>query len=125
MKKNKAKSGNRSLKQKASRGRAGRKPVDLEGVRREIDSLVGNSAVELVQTTIAEANKGHYAAMKYLFEMVGLYPAAENEEASSGEDSLARTLLRRIGASEDSVMAPDITKDCGPDEAGARNDAVE
>src|ERR1700690_1218872 len=111
MKKSKTKTASRSSKPKASGGRALRKPVDMEAIRNEINSLVGSQAVDLVETTIAEANKGHYAAMKYLFEMVGLYPAVEQEEAAPGEDSLARTLLRRIGVPNDSLMAPAITKD--------------
>ena len=34
----------------------------------------------MVKTTMEEAEKGHYVAMKYLFEMIGLYPAATEEE---------------------------------------------
>lgn len=33
--------------------------------------------------------------MKYLFEMIGLYPETTREE--TGEDSLTRILLRRLG----------------------------
>ena len=96
--------------------------MDMDAVRRRINQLVGNRAVKLVETTITEAGKGHYGAMKYLFEMVGLYPATEQESAP-GEDSLARTLLRRIGVPEDSAMEPGVTKDCRP--AAAGDDAVE
>ena|ERR1700690_4231064 len=52
----------------ARRGGKLRKPVDLEAVRQQISDLVGGQAVELVEITIAEADKGHYGAMKYLFE---------------------------------------------------------
>jgi hypothetical protein len=31
----------------------------------------------MVQTTIAEVDKGHEAAMKYLFEMVGLFAGTQ------------------------------------------------
>ena len=60
------------------------KRVDLDVVREQITNLVGNRAVEMVETTMDEVEKGHYLAMKYLFEMVGLCPAATSEEATAG-----------------------------------------
>jgi hypothetical protein len=39
--------------------------------------------------------------MKYLFEMVGLFPATTPEETAP-EDSLAKTLLNYLGVSEGS-----------------------
>jgi len=81
-----------------------RKPVDLQAVRQQISDLVGSQALNLVEITIAEADKGHYGAMKYLFEMIGLYPAS-GEEAPPQEDSLAKTLLRRLGMPEDAEPA--------------------
>ncbi len=63
----------------------------------------------MVEITISEVDKGHYAAMKYLFEMIGLYPAAAQEE-TQGEDSLARTLLRRLGLPEEPMLEAEIAK---------------
>ena len=71
----------------------------------------------MVEITISEVDKGHYAAMKYLFEMIGLYPAAAQEEPQ-GEDSLARTLLRRLGLPEEPLLEAETTKD-GKLESGA------
>jgi hypothetical protein len=85
--------------------------VDLTVLRRQIADLVGNQALGLVETTITEANKGHYAAMKYLFEMIGLYPATA-EEVPEVEDSLARTLLQRMGQQESFSNGVEVTKDC-------------
>jgi len=48
------------------------KQVDLAVVRGQITNLVGNRAVKMVTTTMNEVDKGHYLAMKYLFEMIGL-----------------------------------------------------
>jgi hypothetical protein len=106
----------------ASRG--SRKPVDLAGVRRQITNLVGNQALSLVKTTIGEASKGHYAAMKYLFELIGLYPAT-GQETPQGEETLARTLLRRMGVPEDSPTAEGVTKDCGAEAAENASHTVE
>ena len=56
--------------------------------------------MELVESAIAEADKGHFTAMKYLFEMIGLYPATGRGETPE-EDSLAKTLLQRLGLPEE------------------------
>src|SRR5580658_9820491 len=77
------------------------KQVDLAIMREQITNLVGNRAVEMVKTTMGEVSKGHYLAMKYLFEMVGLCPATAFEGAIQ-EDSLAKTLLRRLRFPEES-----------------------
>ena len=57
-----------------------------------------------------EAGKGHYPGMKYLFEMIGLYPATSTDDAPA-QDSLAATLLRRLGLPEESMPEPRVTKD--------------
>jgi hypothetical protein len=71
--------------------------VDLKALREQITNLVGNHAVGMVNKTIAEADKGHYLAMKYLFEMVGLCPATNSGGGVEEEaDSLAKILLERL-----------------------------
>ena len=90
------------------------KQVDLGVVREQITNLVGNRAVEMVETTMDEVDKGHYLAMKYLFEMIGLCPATTPEEALQ-EDSLARTLLRRLRLPEETSPSTEVTKDCATD----------
>ena len=99
MKRAKAKTASK-MSQRVAPGKGARKPADLGAIREQITNLVGNEAVGMVETTIAEVEKGHYLALKYLFEMIGLYPAPGAEERP-GEDSLSRTLLRRLGFPED------------------------
>ena len=53
------------------------------------------------------------AMLKYLFELGGLYPAAEQEEPFA-EDSLAKTLLRRLGILEDPILENEVTKGSPP-----------
>ena len=79
-------------------------PVDLTVVLEQIRNLVGNHAVVMVDTTIKEVNKGHYLAMKYLFEMVGLCPAINSSAGVEEEaDSLAKILLERLNILEKST----------------------
>jgi hypothetical protein len=90
---------------KASASAKKRKTIDLTELREEITAIVKSRAVSMVDTTIAEADKGHFAAMKYLFEMIGLYPAQTSEEQLPGESVLAKTLIRRLGLREEPALA--------------------
>ena len=87
-----------------------RKSPDMAEIRRQITELVGSGALEMVATTIEEVGKGHYLGMKYLFEPVGLYPATSTD-GESGSDSMAVTLLRRLGLPEVPVPEQKVTKD--------------
>jgi hypothetical protein len=65
---------------------------DLSALRRKITELIALHAVEMVQRAIDSVNEdGQYQAMKYLFEMIGLYPAP-----AGGEDELEETLAQRL-----------------------------
>jgi hypothetical protein len=71
------------------------KNVSLEELRRKIADQVAAHALQMVGAIIDQVKEGEYQPLKFLFEMIGLYPAAGPEE-NVGEDSLARTLLRRL-----------------------------
>ncbi len=77
---------------------AGREAPDLAEIRRQIADIVGNGAVGMVETTIDQVGKGHYLGMKYLFEMIGLYPATSTNDAAE-EDSLAGGAAAEAGSS--------------------------
>ena len=87
-----------------------RKPVDLAEIRQQIVNLVGNDAIGMVETTIEEVGKGHYLGMKYLFEMVGLYPAS-GDEGARVPDSMGAMLMRRLGLAEPPMPEEKVTKD--------------
>ena len=96
---------------KASPARKGaQKAVDLAAIRQQITNLVGNDAIGMVETTIEEVGKGHYLGMKYLFEMVGLYPATASGDGALVSDSMAATLLRRLGLPEAPLPEEKVTK---------------
>jgi hypothetical protein len=51
----------------------------------------------MVQQAIdAVRDEGQYQAIKYLFEMIGLYPVIAEEDSES-QDSLAQVLLEQLG----------------------------
>jgi hypothetical protein len=99
------------------------KHVELGPVQEHITNLVGNGAIEMVETTIAEVNKGHYLAMKYLFEMVGLFPATVPTETLQ-EDSLAKTLMRRLRLPEETNPGTEVIAECVTDTVEQESDAV-
>lgn len=103
----KAKSRKPARKKAVSKSRS-RKPVDLQAIREAIVIQVGAEAAEMTDALVEEAKKGQLAPTKFLFEMIGLYPAsaaagdneqAEDEEGEEGTD-LARVLLRRLSLPE-------------------------
>ena len=127
MKKNSSTMGKKSSKRLLPR-HGSRKPVDLDEIRRKIANLVGAEAGPMVESAIEEAHKGHFGAMKYLFEIVGLYPAADAEPGPS-DNSLARTLLHRLGLPEEAMPEDQTTNNQAANEgrnaAGHQEDAVE
>jgi hypothetical protein len=110
MKTTKERTGKQCPKKHSAVNRSSRDPVDLAEIRQQITDLVGNGALGMVETTIEEVGKGHYLGMKYLFELIGLYPATAADEAPV-QDSMAATLLRRLGLPELSMQEQKVTKD--------------
>jgi len=85
-------------------GTKSKKPVDMVRVRENINNLVGGSAEKIAIEVIKVALTGQLATAKYLFEAVGLYPAAEETSVRPIETSLAHTLLTRMGLPLDPVI---------------------
>lgn len=97
--------------------------MDLTEIRRQIADLVGNGALGMVETTMEEVGKGHYLGMKYLFELIGLYPAAAADDAPK-QDSMAAILLRRLGLPETPLPESRVTKE-SESTAAASEDVLE
>jgi len=89
-------------------------PMDKETLRDQISKQIHASAQEMVGATIQQVNDGHYQAMKYLFEMIGLFPAPAMQDAQQ-EDSLAGMLLNRLGMGEET-----LTEEPGNERAKAK-----
>jgi hypothetical protein len=71
--------------------------ADLSALRRRITELVARNAVSMVQQAIdAVKEEGQYQAIKYLFEMIGLYPVAA-DDGSEAQSSLATSIAGPAG----------------------------
>jgi hypothetical protein len=82
---------------KAFMRKPGHAERELSALRQEITALVSQNAVVMVQNAIDAVNEGgQYQAIKYLFEMIGLYPPS-GDEYQPGESSLATILLEQLG----------------------------
>jgi len=77
--------------------------VNLAALRQKITNLVAADALQMVEETIAQVHNGHYQALKYLFEMVGLYPALADSQEMPQPESLAKTLLQRLGVLQEQI----------------------
>ncbi len=101
-------------------------PLDMSAIRENIAREVGSQAKAMVAETIKGAKAGQCAALKYLFEISGLYPRNGEDEAEPEEDSLSRILLRRLGVPEEE--GAEVTSETGEPErasAAAAGDAIE
>ena len=80
--------------------------TDLAILRAKITDLVARNAIAMVQCAIdAVQEEGQYQAIKYLFEMVGIYPLAAGAESNSDEP-LAQILLQRLGLETEAGSEP-------------------
>ena len=111
----------------SSTTRCSRKPADLAAIRQKITNLVANKAYEMVKDTVEDIEKkGNLTAVKFLFEMIGLYPGlAGEEEPATGEDSLARALFEKLGLPEEAGGGADSSKQSGTQIVRIPADAVE
>jgi hypothetical protein len=78
-------------------------PADFMEARKNIATLVRVSVNEIAARFMADAKAGQVAPAKYLFEVVGLYPATA-ETSASPDNSLAYALLKRMGLPTEPVI---------------------
>lgn len=73
--------------------------IALPELREELKNQVGNDAPKIVTSLIDATAKGSCGHAKYLFEMIGLYPAAALDQEDLEEDSLAKNFVAAFGTS--------------------------
>jgi hypothetical protein len=78
-------------------------PADFVEARNNIATLVRMSVNEIVVRFIELAKDGEVGPAKYLFEVCGLYPATA-ETSGKPENSLAYSLLKRLGLPTDPMV---------------------
>lgn len=77
------------------------KPVDGEQLRQKMRNMIANQAYEMTRAMIGEViDGGSVPAMRFLLEMAGLHPVNPEMDEPAGRDSLAKTLLERLGLPE-------------------------
>ncbi len=84
--------------------------IDLAALRQQIRNRVGQEALHMVESTIDAVNNGQYAALKYLFEAVGLFPA-DVPGQDHPRDELVPNLLQALGLPEVPNTERAVTKD--------------
>jgi hypothetical protein len=114
---------------KASTKKAASGPEKVAVTRDKVSHVIAEHAPKMTEAMAAEAEKGHLPAFKYLFELLGIYPApaVEHPEAEDSND-LARVLLNRFdfpykGPGDEE--AAEGTKDAEVVPAGVKDDSVE
>jgi hypothetical protein len=96
--------------------------------------VIREHAEKMTTAIAAEAEKGNLPTFKYLFELLGTYPApvVEHAEAEDSND-LARVLLNRFDfphkgpadEEQDGAAKDEAGKDTALVPAGAREDSVD
>lgn len=77
--------------------------INIAELRQNLAELVAKNAVSMVQHAIdGVIEDGQYQAIKYLFELVGIYPPIAGGEQQP-EDTLSRVLLRQLGIEVDEL----------------------
>ena len=82
---------------KASTKKSASEPVDVSATREKILHVIAEHAEAMTKANATEEEKGHLPAFKYLFELLGIYPApaVKQPEAEDSNDP-ARVLLNRF-----------------------------
>ncbi len=78
-----------------------KKPDEIKRVRNRIANLIMDESLEMTKRSVRAVKEGgNVTSLKYLWEVAGLFPAPPAGDDGE-EDSLAKTLLQRMGLSTD------------------------
>jgi hypothetical protein len=102
-KKAKGKKSVKKAQQKRAR-KAANNELNPSELRKDIAAKVEAQAGDLADAVIEEGKKGQLATVKYLFEMAHIFPEALEESKPEEDESLAATLLHKLGVPEEPVI---------------------
>lgn len=78
-----------------------KKPEEIQKVRNRVRNVIVDDSLEMAKRTVRSVKEGgSVTTLKYLWEVAGLFPAPGLPDDGE-EDSLAKTLLERMGLSGD------------------------
>ncbi len=108
-KKSKATANKVVRKKKVSRSKKEKNTAEL---RKDLVNMVKENAPELVEAVVEEGAKGQVSPVKFLLELAGIFPVPEAEvnAPDKREESLAETLLDRLGIPKTPVVADEYEK---------------
>lgn len=89
-----------AAKKSASKKSGSNEEQDINEVEllKDLSTLVKSNAPVITQKVIDDAKSGQLAPVRYLFELANIYPQVlDGTTSSKEEDSLAKTLLERMG----------------------------
>jgi hypothetical protein len=103
-KKAKGKTAAKKTARKKSGSKNSKEPNPAE-VRKDISLMVEEQAAEMTRAVIEEGKKGQLAPVKFLLEVARIFPApTDGSEATQEEESLAKTLLRRLDLPDEPIV---------------------
>ena len=96
-------------KKKATRPKKVKETIEL---RKDLVKMVKQSAPKMVEAVVGEGKKGQVSPVKFLLELAGVFPVPEAEvnAPDKHEESLAETLLDRLGLPKTPVVADEYAK---------------
>ncbi len=94
---NEKKNKSEKIKRTANDATDANQPEDMGAVRQRISKIVTGAAENIAKKLVNKAEDGELAHSKYLFEMAGVYPMQDAGGKPPEEESLAKTLLQRMG----------------------------
>ena len=108
-KKSKAAEKRAVTKKKTTRPKKVKETIEL---RKDLVKIVKQSAPKMVEAVVGEGKKGQVTPVKFLLELAGVFPVPEAEvnAPDKREESLAETLLDRLGIPKTPVVADEYAK---------------
>jgi len=96
-------------------------PVNIPAIRHDIKQLIGREAKAMVNKILSENGHRCYLAMKYLFEISGIFPSGDAQPPEE-DDSLTHRLLHRLGFADEFEVAQPGNKNPDQKPGGKKDD---
>jgi hypothetical protein len=78
-----------------------KKPEEMERARNQVVNLIVDSSVEMTQRVVRSVSeRGNVQALRFLWEMAGMFPTAPASD-DGDEEASARALLEKFGVCEE------------------------